>query len=44
MFLVLFRQIGQLYPTESLHLPVYSVVAVVPRATLKETLFVMVGP
>ena len=44
MFLVLFRQLGQLYPIESLQLPGYAVTAVVPRATLKETLFVMVGP
>jgi hypothetical protein len=44
VFLVLFRQLGQLYPIESLHLPGYAVTAVVPRTTLKETLFVMVGP
>jgi hypothetical protein len=29
-FLVLFRQLWQLYPTESLHLPGYAVTAVVP--------------
>ena len=30
MFLVLFRQLGQLYPIESIHLPAYAVTAVVP--------------
>jgi hypothetical protein len=38
VFLILFRQHGQLCPIESLHLPWYAVTAVVPRATLKETL------